>query len=591
METAGLYLLRSAVWITGFALVYLLFLRNERFFLLNRIYLIIGIIASVVLPLVTVRYVVEVSAVEAAAEAGPVTAILNDGGAWQSILAVALFALWLAGAGTMLFRYVLQVLPVLRAAGEADRVSGYPVKLLRLPEFSSSFSLFSYVIVNPSVTETEAREILNHEMVHIRQRHWFDLVLSSILCAVQWFNPAAWIYSRFIRQNHEYLADEEALQRSSDPAVYRAVLINQIAGSPVIDLGNFFSYSLNKKRFQMMKNTISSPWRKLRLLLILPVAALVLYAFAEPEYTVAAGGQGQAVSAAATADITKTVSGVVTNEKGSPLEGAVIVIQGTMVGTTTDASGRFTLKNVPDDATLVVSYVGYVTKAILAKAVGNNLTIKLDLGTFVTDTVSVVPPPPPPPPSGVSARSSGSGPFKGLVVLDGKVTDKPLSEISPDIIAEIRVLKDDKAVAVYGEKGRDGVIEITTKKSVAEVSDKPKEVTVTGYGKEVNKEVFVVVEEMPEFPGGNEALMTWVAQHVKYPEQAAKNGIMGMVMVSFVVEKTGKVGSVKIERSVDPLLDDEAKRVISELPDFKPGSQRGKNVDVQMTIPVKFSLK
>jgi hypothetical protein len=136
----GFYLLRSAVWIAGFALVYLLFLRNERFFLLNRIYLIIGILASVFLPLFTVRYVVEVSVAEAVAEAGPVTAALEGGSSWQDILAITLFAVWLAGAGTMLLRYVMQVLPVLRAAGDVDRTSGYPVKVLRSPEYSGSFS-------------------------------------------------------------------------------------------------------------------------------------------------------------------------------------------------------------------------------------------------------------------------------------------------------------------------------------------------------------------------------------------------------------------------------------------------------------------
>jgi len=584
METVGLYLLRSAVWITGFALVYLLFLRNERFFLLNRIYLIIGIMASVVLPLFTIRYVVEVSAGEAAAEAGPATAVLHGGSTWQNIVAGALFAVWLAGAGTMLIRYVMQVLPVLRAAAGADRTSGYPVRVLRSPGFPGSFSLFSFVFVNPSVTDTEAREILNHELVHIRQRHWFDLLLSSILCTVQWFNPAAWIYSRFIRQNHEYLADEEALQRSSDPAVYRAVLLNQIAGSPVIDLGNFFGYSLNKKRFQMMKNTISSPYRKLRLLFILPVAALVLYAFAKPEYRVVSGEPTLSASEAVTTAMTKNVSGLVTDEKGAPLEGAVVLVKGTTVGTTTDGSGRFALKDVPDDAVLVISYVGYVTKAVSVKAAGNYIKTQLQWGNVMTDTVSVAPPPPPPPPPTQAELT------KALVVLDGKITDKPLSEIDPAVISEINVYKGEKALAKYGEKGRNGVVEITTKKSAA-ASGSQKEVTVTGYGKDEDRDVFVVVEEMPQFPGGMEAMMLWISQRVKYPEQAKKNGITGTVFVSYLVNKAGKVEGVKVEKSADPLLDAEAVRVIGEMPDWKPGTQHGKAVDVRMTVPVKFSLQ
>jgi len=521
METAGFYLLRSAVWITGFALVYLLFLKNEKFFLLNRIYLVTGILASVFLPLVTVRYFVEAPSVQGDVTAGLLTGSVLKDVAGQRILAISLGSVWLTGVLIILSRYMAQVIPVLRAAGKADRDIGYPVKVLRSPDFPGSFSLFSLVVVNPSVSDTERREIMNHEMVHIRQKHWFDLVLSSLLCAVQWFNPAVWIYSRFIRQNHEYLADEEALQRSSDPAVYRAVLLNQIAGSPVIDLGNFFSYSLNKKRFLMMKNTISSPWRKLRLLMILPVAALVLFAFAEPQYRIAPGEQDLSPVATAAADMTKNVSGVVTDEKGKPLEGAVVLIKGTTVGTTTDVSGKFALKDVPDDAVLVISYVGFETKAVMVKAAGDYIKAVMKRGNMITDTVSVPPPPPPPPP----VPPTGSGKAK---------------------------------VVPHSESGEG--------------------------------EVFMVVEEMPEFPGGLEAMIQWIGQRVKYPEQAKKDGITGMVMVSFTVDKTGKVIDVKVERSAHPLLDAEAVRVIGEMPNWKPGSQKGKKVDVRMTVPVKFSL-
>jgi TonB family protein len=521
MEAAGIYLLRSAVWITGFAMVYLLFLRNEKFFLLNRIYLITGILASVFLPLVTVRYFAEIPAAQGDVTAGLLTGSVLKDGAGERILAISLVSVWLTGVLIILSRYVAQVIPVLRAAANADSASGYPVRVLRSPEFPGSFSLFSLVVVNPSVSDTETREIMNHEMVHIRQKHWFDLVLSSLLCAVQWFNPAAWIYSRFIRQNHEYLADEEALQRSSDPAVYRAVLLNQIAGSPVIDLGNFFSYSLNKKRFLMMKNTISSPWRKLRLLLILPVAALVLYAFAEPQYRMASDEQGLTPAITANAAMVKNVSGMVTDEKGNPLEGAAVVIKGSTVGTTTDVSGKFALKNVPDDAVLVISYVGFETKAVMVKAAGDYIRTVMKRGTMITDTVSVPPPPPPPPP----APSTGSAKVK-----------------------------------------------------------------VVPQAKSGDEEVFMVVEEMPEFPGGLEAMVQWIGQRVKYPEQAKKEGITGMVMVSFTVDKAGKVIDAKVERSAHPLLDAEAVRVIGEMPEWKPGSQRGKKVDVRMTVPVKFSL-
>jgi beta-lactamase regulating signal transducer with metallopeptidase domain len=125
---------------------------------------------------------------------------------------------------------------------------------------------------------------VNHELEHIRQQHWIDLLLFEILRTMQWFNPAIWFYGHMIRQNHEYLADERALQRSSNPAIYRAALLNQMFGGPVISLANSFNYSLNKKRFNMMKQITCSPIRKLKLLLVLPLMAGVFYAFAAPEY-------------------------------------------------------------------------------------------------------------------------------------------------------------------------------------------------------------------------------------------------------------------------------------------------------------------
>jgi TonB family protein len=104
-------------------------------------------------------------------------------------------------------------------------------------------------------------------------------------------------------------------------------------------------------------------------------------------------------------------------------------------------------------------------------------------------------------------------------------------------------------------------------------------------------QVFVVVEEMPEFPGGEQALRDFIAKEVKYPEDAKKAGIQGKVFVTFVVDKTGKVLDAKIARSASPSLDKEALRVTESLPAWKPGKQRGENVAVSYTIPIQFKLQ
>ncbi len=103
--------------------------------------------------------------------------------------------------------------------------------------------------------------------------------------------------------------------------------------------------------------------------------------------------------------------------------------------------------------------------------------------------------------------------------------------------------------------------------------------------------VFFIVEDMPEFPGGEEALRKYIAQSVKYPVIAQENGIQGRVYVSFVVNTKGKVTDVKIARGVDPNLDKEAIRVVQAMPAWKPGKQRGKAVKVSYTVPINFVLQ
>ena len=109
--------------------------------------------------------------------------------------------------------------------------------------------------------------------------------------------------------------------------------------------------------------------------------------------------------------------------------------------------------------------------------------------------------------------------------------------------------------------------------------------------KEVVEQVFTVVEQMPQFPGGEAALMKFLQSHINYPPMAAENGVQGKVVVQFVVDKTGRVGEVKVVRSVDKDLDREATRVCKSLPKFTPGRQNGHPVSVWYTMPVFFKLQ
>ena len=107
---------------------------------------------------------------------------------------------------------------------------------------------------------------------------------------------------------------------------------------------------------------------------------------------------------------------------------------------------------------------------------------------------------------------------------------------------------------------------------------------------ESSQQIFMVVEEMPEFPGGQAALMSFIAKSIKYPVVAQENGIQGRVTCSFVVNKDGSIVDAEVIRGIDPSLDKEALRVINTMHKWKPGKQRGKPVRVKFTVPINFRL-
>jgi len=174
------------------------------------------------------------------------------------------------------------------------------------------------------------------------------------------------------------------------------------------------------------------------------------------------------------------------------------------------------------------------------------------------------PPPPPPPPPPPSEQQTVVK-YVAPVVVDS---------IKPEDQSKLMISDEQVATTVNKE-----VVEV--------VEQKQEEVQV----EQKEEEVFVVVEEMPEFPGGIKALRTFLAQAVKYPVVAQENGIQGKVYVNFVVNKDGTVSNAKIARGVDPALDAEALRVVSTLPKWKPGKQRGVPVRVSYTVPISFVLQ
>ncbi len=153
----------------------------------------------------------------------------------------------------------------------------------------------------------------------------------------------------------------------------------------------------------------------------------------------------------------------------------------------------------------------------------------------------------------------------------------------PQQVVEVLTIVDDEEDIDEEFAPQDAEATEETEVVIAPVIEEKKE--------EVEEEIFMVVEKMPEFPGGDLGLRKYIATHVKYPNVARESGIEGKVYLRFCVTSTGAVSKVTVLRSVDPLLDKEAVRVIKSLPKWTPGEQRGRKVNVWYTVPINFQLQ
>lgn len=156
----------------------------------------------------------------------------------------------------------------------------------------------------------------------------------------------------------------------------------------------------------------------------------------------------------------------------------------------------------------------------------------------------------------------------------------------PDVIEQLKVVEDDVEIEEIDMQSAED-----DNNTIVEVVDLS---ASTGPEEEEDAEantIFTVVEQQPEFPGGEAALMAFIKKNLKYPAFAAENGIQGRVTLSFVVEKDGSVTDIQEMRSPSEDLTKEAKRVVSAMPKWKPGKQRGKPVRVKYVLPVTFRLQ
>jgi TonB family protein len=443
------------------------------------------------------------------------------------------------------------------------------------------------------VEESSFESILAHEKSHLSQYHFVDLFLIEIVTIVQWFNPIVWLYERSLKEVHEYMADDEVLKQGVSKGNYQALLVNQALGGPVFTISHQFNQSLILKRIVMMTKMKTPQLAKIKVLLFIPLTAGLLMAFSNPEplvnpvvekvesltQQITDGKLLPDFASQNTSDKEKgtlTIKGKVIDESTSkPIEGVNIIVRGTTTGTTSDAKGDFEIKAETTKMELVFSYVGYTTVSKEFTASGK-AEIRMMKSAFIIDEVTVKYP--------GEKQNTEIKPFP-YVLVDGVPTDEEtFKALNPNTIESVSVLKDEKATAAYGEKGKNGVIVIVLKKG--NISGELKATETNN-----NSAIFMVVEEMPKFPGGENEQIKFFANNLKVPAEGLKEGLEGTVYVSFVVKEDGSVADAKVLRGLGKSYDEEVLRVVNLMPKWIAGTQNGKHVAVQINLPVKFAKK
>ena len=535
------YFLKINVAIALFYAFYRLFFYKDTFFTWRRAALLCFFAISAVYPLLNIQtWITEQEPMVAMADLYadivlPEFTITPEQATsdWKSLLLQTVgFAYW-GMVIVLAIRFFIQLAGIIRLAFRCRKakIGNTNVHLLR--QASGPFSFFHWIFIHPtSHTEDELSEILTHEQTHANQWHSIDVLVSEIVCIFCWFNPFAWLMKREIRTNLEYLADNRVLETGHDSKAYQYHLLGLSHHKAAATIYNSFNVLPLKKRIKMMNKKRTREIGRTKYLMFLPLAALLMIisnieAVARTTKEVARDVI-EAVEDNLTSDPTAPDMEVATET--APLE--------------TPAPQQ--------DKDKLVTYKGVVVdkdgKAVEGAEFFVDGDYKLPQGqSYVTG-------------------KNGNFSFKAfenakMIVIwkkDGKMMGVPAT-VNKENNSNMKIVMDREWL-----------------NPPADDPDNP---------------VFEVVEQMPEFPdGGMSGLMQFLSKNIRYPVNAQKNGTQGRVTVQFVVNADGSISNIGIIRGVDPELDGEAVRVISTMPNWKPGMQKGKAVRVKYTVPVMFRL-
>lgn len=434
MDFLFIYLIKSSLSLSLLFLSYEFFFRKEAYFKFSRTLLLSILFLASLLPLIPYNTIhlasLPTSTLNEVIITANMTAVMLDeivilaNAPWFNFihhisLGTSLLIIYLIGVVFKLIQFLFRILQITLLISNTKPIKREGMKFVFTTDGTPTYSFMNWLFIDPNLVKNESdyTSILNHEKIHAKQKHTIDIILSEILTIIQWFNPFAYLLKKRIKENHEYLADNEVITHFQDITKYQKMLFHYSTKYNTNILTHNFSYSLLKRRLNIMKKTKNPLGFSLRLALLSSFLVLIFFACSSPK-------------------------------------------------------------------------------------------------------------------------------------------EKP------------------------------------------EVQPEEKVFTITAYDANVQdststdgEQVFLVVEDMPVFKGGESAMYKYIGSKIEYPAAAKKAGTEGRVFLAFIIEKDGKISSVEVLRGIGNGCDEEAMRVIKSMPNWTPGKQRGQAVRVQYRMPIKFVLE
>ena len=570
------YILKSSLCLAAFYLFYRLLLSRETLHRFNRMALLGVLLLSAVVPLIEVsteqptgvgQGMLTLEEWLVLSEAMPEVSSAPVEEA-RTVWPLVLLAVYGVGVLFFLGRNLLSLIrlgQLLRGTQREDihrYVADAPRILLFVHERGiAPFSWMRCIVIARKDLEEDGRPILLHELAHIRCGHSWDLLLADLCCFVQWFNPAAWLLKQELQAVHEYEADEAVLRAGVNAREYQLLLIKKAVGTRLYSMANSLNHSKLKKRITMMQRRKSNPWARAKLLYVLPLAAVAVAAFARPEVS----GVSNQLSDAKVTDLAAIVKAESVKSALMPQDTARKVYQSYKVhnGTSASAEARAGMEALMKYFDKHVSQSVVTEDGVHSKMI---MQIVFNQGGELAE-VKVL--------EGVDAATDAEA-VRVMRNIPRSVSEK----LKGDTISFAFTVPIKFSVAPLKEGMRQSGSVVTIREKSSHAKRTPKVPRLEDYG-------------VPEFPGGREAEIKFLAENMRYPQEAREQGIEGKVIVKFTVsDETGEIQNPRVVRSVHPALDAEALRLVKAMPRWTVAKDpdKGKLKSVEIELPIEFKL-